>query len=128
MFLRKILMNFKKNILVFLLVTHSIFSLHDKTSTLLMHGIGACFIGNYFYKSLPDFFKNDEHKKPTRKSIFMVGKTVATLWYIHKMINYSKLYWDTNYVMGSLKNDEFQTTVTNLLKSFNWTCQKNLKS
>ena len=79
-------MALKKFILVILLPVHTLFSLHDKTSTLLMHGIGACFIANYFYTSLPEFFKDDEHKKPTQKSIFMAGKVVATIWYAHKMI------------------------------------------
>lgn len=112
-------MALKKFILVILLPVHTLFSFSDKTSTLLMHGIGAYFIVNYFYKSLPDFFKNDEHKKLTQKSIFMAGKVGATIWYAHKLINYSKRFFDNNYVMGSLQDDGFSKPILEVLNQFN---------
>lgn len=118
-------MALKKFILVILLPVHGLFSFSDKTSTLLMHGIGACFIVNYFYKSLPEFFKNDEHKKSTQKSIFMAGKVVATIWYAHKLINYRKIFFDNYYVMGSLQDDGFKNPIIEMLKQFNDGFEKN---
>ena len=117
-------MSLKKFILVILLPVHTLFSLSDKTSTLIMHGIGACFIGNYFYKSLPEFFKNDEHKKPTQKSILMVGKVGATIWYAHKLINYSKRFFDDNYVIGSLKDDGFSKPILEMLNQLDYGFKK----
>jgi hypothetical protein len=111
-------MNTKSFLFAFLFFVSltSCFSPSEKTLNVVVTTVGLVLIADNFWTTLPKFFKEDKYKQLDRESGWMLAKGIGAGWYFIRWANFLKKTIDQKYIMGSLSNDSFKATVTELLE------------
>jgi hypothetical protein len=98
-------MSRKSLIFVFLFVATFTNCISEKVWHSFVLGVGAIMIIDNFIQTVPEFCKQDKHKKLDPESGWMIVKIVISGSYIHRVINFwKKSYYDADFLMGMVND------------------------